>query len=185
VRCYRRTFAPGENISGNRRRRTGITKVGSPAVRRAPVQAAWVYWRCRTDNPMGRWVTQLAARRRISSCASSTNSRLGQTAELFHRGALLLTAALSLQGLGRPLSLTATPLHSRPHLVAPIWLLRLPSVVPSQFTKRKIVPILFPLSSRYARRKRSGYGLRPHYSGLHAVKPPSPDGDGLQTSLDT
>jgi transposase len=56
-------LAPGENSSGNRRRRTGITKAGSSAVRRVLVQAAWVFWRCRTDNPMGRWVTQLAARR--------------------------------------------------------------------------------------------------------------------------
>lgn len=56
-------LTPGENSSGSRQRRTGITKAGSVAVRRVLVQSAWVFWRYRPDDPMGRWVKQLATRR--------------------------------------------------------------------------------------------------------------------------
>lgn len=56
-------LTPGEDSSSERERRTGITKAGAATVRRLLVQAAWVaYWK-RPDEPMVQWAIQIAKRR--------------------------------------------------------------------------------------------------------------------------
>lgn len=56
-------LTPGENTTGFNTRRTSITKAGSPAVRRALVQAAWCLWRLRPEDPAVRWAIGVAERR--------------------------------------------------------------------------------------------------------------------------
>lgn len=53
----------GENSSSERVRRIGITKAGSAQVRVLLIQAAWSALRCRPQDPMVVWATQIAARR--------------------------------------------------------------------------------------------------------------------------
>ena len=57
-------LTPGEYSSSERRQRTSITKAGSPALRRALVQAAWAARRCRRNtHPMLTWATEVEKRR--------------------------------------------------------------------------------------------------------------------------
>ena len=56
-------LAPGEWSSGDRQHRTGITKAGSVATRRALVQAAWVMKTRRPNDPAVLWSTQVEKRR--------------------------------------------------------------------------------------------------------------------------
>ena len=77
-RAHRRTFhrfrrahavaaylglTPGEHSSSERQQRTGITKAGPQAVRRALIQAAWSALRTAPDDAMVRWASQIAQRR--------------------------------------------------------------------------------------------------------------------------
>jgi transposase len=56
-------LTPGENSSSDRKRRTGITKAGPPAVRAALVQAAWAARRSRDRHPMVTWSLEVEKRR--------------------------------------------------------------------------------------------------------------------------
>ena len=56
-------ITPGENSSSKRKRRTSITKAGSPELRRLLCQAAWSYWQRQSGKPTHRWVQQIADRR--------------------------------------------------------------------------------------------------------------------------
>ena len=56
-------LTPGEHSSGQKKRRTHISKAGSAAVRRVLVQAAWCMLRTRPQDPMVRWALQIAERR--------------------------------------------------------------------------------------------------------------------------
>jgi transposase len=56
-------LVPGENSSSERRRRTGITKAGSPALRHTLVQAAWAARRCRRQDPLQIWSLEVEKRR--------------------------------------------------------------------------------------------------------------------------
>ncbi len=56
-------LVPGERSSSDKKHRTGLTKAGNPKVRWTLVQAAWVAWRHRPDDPMVRWAQNVAQRR--------------------------------------------------------------------------------------------------------------------------
>ncbi len=56
-------LTPGENSSSGRIQRTGITKAGQGAVRRALLQGAWTAIRCRPNEPMVLWAAKVAQRR--------------------------------------------------------------------------------------------------------------------------
>lgn len=56
-------LTPGENSSSDRKQRTGITKAGPAAVRRALGQAAWVLRLSRPLDPMSQWAEQIELRR--------------------------------------------------------------------------------------------------------------------------
>lgn len=58
-------LVPSERSSGQKQRKGGITKAGSPAMRAVLVQAAWAAIRSRRhhDDPMVCWVRQIAKRR--------------------------------------------------------------------------------------------------------------------------
>jgi len=56
-------LTPGERSSSDRQTRTGITKAGSPRVRWALVQAAWIARRCRPEDPMVLWALEVEKRR--------------------------------------------------------------------------------------------------------------------------
>jgi transposase len=56
-------LVPGENSSSDRRRRTGITKAGAPALRRTLGQAAWSLRRCRRKDPLQAWADEVEKRR--------------------------------------------------------------------------------------------------------------------------
>jgi transposase len=56
-------MTPGENSSSQRERRTSITKAGPSSVRRNLIQAAWVAFRFRPNDPMVRWATRISERR--------------------------------------------------------------------------------------------------------------------------
>jgi transposase len=56
-------LVPGENSSSERKRRTGITKAGPPALRSCLVQAAWAARRARRKDPMQRWADEIEKRR--------------------------------------------------------------------------------------------------------------------------
>jgi transposase len=56
-------LTPGEDSSSKRERRTSITKAGPASVRRTLIQAAWVAFRRRPNDPMVRWAKQVADRR--------------------------------------------------------------------------------------------------------------------------
>lgn len=56
-------LTPGEDSSSERERRTSITKAGTTAVRRTLIQAAWVAYLRRPNEPMVKWATQIADRR--------------------------------------------------------------------------------------------------------------------------
>ncbi len=56
-------LTPGENSSSERKQRTGITKAGPAAVRRALGQAAWVLRNTQPLNPISQWAKQIELRR--------------------------------------------------------------------------------------------------------------------------
>jgi len=56
-------LTPGENSSSDRKRRTGITKAGPPALRASLIQAAWAARRARGKHPMLEWVLEVEKRR--------------------------------------------------------------------------------------------------------------------------
>jgi len=56
-------LTPGEHSSSLKKRRTSITKAGSPQVRWVLGQACWNAWRMRPHDPMVRWARQVAERR--------------------------------------------------------------------------------------------------------------------------
>ena len=56
-------LVPGEQSSSERKRRTGITKAGPPALRACLVQAAWAARRARRKDPMQRWADEIEKRR--------------------------------------------------------------------------------------------------------------------------
>lgn len=56
-------LTPGENSSGDRQRRTSITKAGNSAMRRALVQAAWAARNTKSVHPMLDWVAEVEKRR--------------------------------------------------------------------------------------------------------------------------
>jgi transposase len=56
-------LTPGEHSSSDRKRRTGITKAGPPALRAALVQAAWAARRARGSHPMVLWSLEVEKRR--------------------------------------------------------------------------------------------------------------------------
>lgn len=61
--CSYLGLTPGENTTGFKTRRTGITKAGAPSVRRTLSQAAWTLWRTRPDDPLVQWAQRLGDRR--------------------------------------------------------------------------------------------------------------------------
>lgn len=61
--CSYLGLTPGENTTGFKPRRTGITKAGAPNVRRTLAQAAWCLWRIRPDDPLVLWAQRVADRR--------------------------------------------------------------------------------------------------------------------------
>jgi transposase len=56
-------LTPGERSSSTRKRRTGITKAGSPEMRRLLNQACWCIYRQRPHDPLAVWGRQVAERR--------------------------------------------------------------------------------------------------------------------------
>jgi transposase len=62
VQCYL-GLVPGENSSSKRKQRTGITKAGSPQVRWALVQAAWVLRQKCSRDPLALWAAEVEKRR--------------------------------------------------------------------------------------------------------------------------
>jgi len=64
VQCYL-GLVPGEDSSGTRKRRTGITKAGPPRLRWALAQAAWSLRNARTRrlDPLVLWATEVEKRR--------------------------------------------------------------------------------------------------------------------------
>jgi transposase len=56
-------LTPGEHSSGGRLQRLGISKAGAARTRRALVQASWVLWRNRPNDPNVLWAKQIAQRR--------------------------------------------------------------------------------------------------------------------------
>lgn len=56
-------LTPGENSSSERQQRTSITKAGSSSMRRTLIQAAWIAFRRRPNDPMVQWAQRVANRR--------------------------------------------------------------------------------------------------------------------------
>jgi transposase len=56
-------LTPGEDSSSSKTRRTGISKAGSPRMRRLLTQAAWCARRCRKNDPMVQWSFEVQKRR--------------------------------------------------------------------------------------------------------------------------
>jgi transposase len=56
-------LTPGENSSSTRQRRTGVTKAGSPKLRWALVQSAWVARRYYKEDPLVLWSLEVEKRR--------------------------------------------------------------------------------------------------------------------------
>jgi transposase len=56
-------LTPGENTTGFKTKRTGMTKAGSSRVRWTLNQAAWTMTRCRPNDPCVQWFKQVAGRR--------------------------------------------------------------------------------------------------------------------------
>jgi transposase len=56
-------LTPGERQSGDKQRRTGITKAGDAALRSCLIQAAWTMRRTRRADPMMQWCAAIELRR--------------------------------------------------------------------------------------------------------------------------
>jgi len=61
--CSYLGLTPGENTTGFKTRRTGVTKAGPATVRRTLSQAAWSIWRTRPEDPIVLWAKSIAERR--------------------------------------------------------------------------------------------------------------------------
>ena len=61
--CSYLGLTPGENTTGFKPKRTGVTKAGSGSVRRTLSQAAWSFWRTRPEDPLVAWAKSVAERR--------------------------------------------------------------------------------------------------------------------------
>jgi transposase len=61
--CSYLGLTPGENTTGFKPKRTGITKAGPASVRRTLTQAAWTLWRWRPEDPIVQWSKRVAERR--------------------------------------------------------------------------------------------------------------------------
>lgn len=61
--CSYLGLTPGENTTGFKPKRTGITKAGPAGVRRTLTQAAWTLWRWRSNDPIVQWAKRLGDRR--------------------------------------------------------------------------------------------------------------------------
>lgn len=61
--CSYLGLTPGENTTGFKPKRTGVTKAGSASVRRTLAQAAWSIWRTRPEDPLVVWAKNVAERR--------------------------------------------------------------------------------------------------------------------------
>lgn len=61
--CSYLGLTPGENTTGFKPKRTGVTKAGSASVRRTLSQAAWSIWRTRPEDPLVVWAMNVAERR--------------------------------------------------------------------------------------------------------------------------
>lgn len=61
--CSYLGLTPGENTTGFKPKRTGVTKAGSASVRRTLSQAAWSIWRTRPEDPLVVWAKNVAERR--------------------------------------------------------------------------------------------------------------------------
>jgi transposase len=61
--CSYLGLTPGENTTGFKPKRTGITKAGASNVRRTLAQAAWSLWRTRPNDPIVQWAQRVADRR--------------------------------------------------------------------------------------------------------------------------
>jgi transposase len=61
--CSYLGLTPGENTTGFKPKRTGVTKAGSGSVRRTLSQAAWSFWRTRPEDPLVVWAKNVAERR--------------------------------------------------------------------------------------------------------------------------
>jgi len=56
-------LTPGEHSSGERERKTSITKAGPPRMRKLLVQAAWTLRRCAKGHPLALWAAEVEKRR--------------------------------------------------------------------------------------------------------------------------
>ncbi len=61
--CSYLGLTPGENTTGFKPKRTGVTKAGAASVRRTLSQAAWSLWRTRPEDPLVLWAKNVADRR--------------------------------------------------------------------------------------------------------------------------
>lgn len=69
-------LVPGERSSGQRQRRTGITKAGSSQVRWALIQASWCLLRARAQGPLSQWAKSVAQRRGKAIAVVATARKL-------------------------------------------------------------------------------------------------------------
>lgn len=69
-------LTPGENTTGFKPKRIGITKAGPASVRRTLTQAAWVLWRWRPDDPMVAWARGLAERKGKAKAITALTRKL-------------------------------------------------------------------------------------------------------------
>lgn len=69
-------LTPGEHSSGDRRRRTSITKAGSTKTRWTLIQAAWSFYRRAPNDPLAGWAKGIAERRGIQIAVTALARKL-------------------------------------------------------------------------------------------------------------
>jgi transposase len=74
--CSYLGLTPGENTTGFKTRRTGITKAGAPQVRRTLTQASWCIWRHRPNDPLVQWAQRVSERRGKSRAITALSRKL-------------------------------------------------------------------------------------------------------------
>ena len=67
---------PGEDSSGDRKQRGGISKAGPAMLRALLVQAAWSAWRTAEEDPMVQWAKKIAERRPIQVAITALARKL-------------------------------------------------------------------------------------------------------------